>query len=94
VDAWSLFAGSPGVNDVGDGECAGSRFGADDLGAEDACQQDHGRVRSAVSVPMAVQHYFIVPANGLFSLLVAIRPVLLPKSPLSVCMAGALASVA
>lgn len=45
---------------------------------------------SAVSVPMAVQHYCIVPVNGLFSLLVAIRWASLPKCQLSVWMAGAL----
>jgi hypothetical protein len=37
---------------------------------------------------MVVRHYCIVPVNGLFSLLVAIRPVLLPECPLSVWMAG------
>jgi hypothetical protein len=45
-------------------------------------------------VPMVVQHYCIVPVNGLFSLLVTIRPVLLPECPLSVWMAGPLVLIA
>ena len=38
ADAWSFFARPPGVDDVSDGDGAGSRLGADDLGAENACQ--------------------------------------------------------
>lgn len=41
----SLLACPPGVDDVGDADCACSRLGADELGAEDACEQDHGRIR-------------------------------------------------
>lgn len=44
VGAGAFFSHPPGVDDVGDGERAGSGLGADDLGAEYACEQDHGGV--------------------------------------------------
>jgi hypothetical protein len=56
--AGSLFARQPGIDHVSDGERAGSRLGADDVGAENACQQDHGGIRSAVSVSDGRQALF------------------------------------
>lgn len=83
ADAWSFVARPPGVDSVRDGDRADSRLDADDLGAENACQQDHSRARSAASVPITIQHNAIVPAKRLFSLLITIRPASSPKHQLS-----------